>query len=270
MENKDSVNYQSRKFKLSLCGHSDGNGTFVFDIPPPSDIAFSDKYRSSLILLRSISITANAGPVTTLGAAPNGQPFGRGLNATWVAEAPAGPQLAASFRQPDSGILVLTDLPCKQHASAQVNDAIAAPVIAAASKNIGSGRYFKVIPNAVERYTGVIGRLDGAGMVPAGPGYQALNCDGTQEIRFGGAVAGAGGAVLEQCKPVWSYETTADILDEGLLGATPFGRKLQIRLLDPLTSDEIWLFTPKDNGVAAAAGDEQTCLTAEFEFLMMN
>ena len=269
MENKDSIKYQSRKFKLSLCGHSDGNGTFDFDIPPPSDIAFSDKYRSCLILLRSISITANAGPVTTLALAPNGQPFGRGLNATWVAEAPGAPQVAASFRQPDSGILVLTDLPCKQHASAQVNDAIAAPVIAAASKNIGNGRYFKVIPNAVERYTGVIGRLDGAGFA-AGPGYQAMNCDGTQEIRFGGAIAGAGGAVLEQRKPVWSYETDADILDEGLLGATPFGRKLQIRLIDPLTNDEIWLFTPKDNGVAAAAGDEQTCLTAEFEFLMMN
>ena len=268
MENKDSVKYQSRKFKLSLCGHTNGNGTFDFDIPPPSDIAFSDKYRSCLILLRSLSITANAGPVTNGPAGIADELFGRGLNATWVASSPPAGHAAANFRQPDSGILVLTDLPCKQHATAQVNAAIAAPVIAASSKNIGNGRYFKVIPNAVERYTGVIGRLDGAGFA-AGPGYQAMNCDGTQEIRFGGAIAGAGGAVLEQRKPVWSYETDADILDEGLLGATPFGRKLQIRLIDPLTNDEIWLFTPKDNGVAAAAGDEQTCLTAEFEFFMM-
>ena len=266
MENKDSVKYQSRKFKLSLCGHTNGNGTFDFDIPPPTDIAFSDKYRSCLILLRSLSITANAGPVTNGPAGIADELFGRGLNATWVASSPPAGHAAANFRQPDSGILVLTDLPCKQHATAQVNAAIAAPVIAASSKNIGNGRYFKVIPNAVERYSGVIGKLNGAGGLAV---FQGLNLDGAAEIRFGGAVAGAGGVVIEQRKPVWSYETDADILDEGLLGATPFGRKLQIRLMDPLTNDEIWLFTPKDPAVASVNGDEQTCISAEFEFLMM-
>ena len=108
--------------------------------------------------------------------------FGRGLNATWVASAPALGQPPAHFRQPDSGILVLTDLPCKQHATAQVNDAIAAPVIAASDKSIGNGRYFKVVPNAVERYSGVIGKLNGAGGLAL---FQSLNVDGAAEIRFG-------------------------------------------------------------------------------------
>ena len=64
MENKDSTEFQSRKFKISLSGVAvpDGGatmrrgGTFSWNIPPPSDFAFSDKYRSCLILLRSINI----------------------------------------------------------------------------------------------------------------------------------------------------------------------------------------------------------------------
>lgn len=273
MENKDSTAYQSRKFKLNLSGMVAGSGTFEFDVPPPSDIAFSDKYRSALIMLRSIDITMY--PSQCVLDAGTGQLYGRGMDALWVNDINA---LAdAQFVSPSAGIIVETDLPCKQNAMAQTNVAVAgAPVIAAdaAGKVLGNGRYCKTITDAVCK-NGNIGRVNNTGQGAGLPGawngtYQAINIEGTQELRVNcggaGVVAPHTGVSISR-KPVWSYETTGHILDEGLLGATPFGRKLQVRLRDAITGDPIWLYckgTPMN-----VAANQQTCITAEFEFLMM-
>ena len=272
MENKDSVNYQSRKFKLNLSGMVAASGTFVFDIPPPSDIAFSDKYRSCLIMLRSIDITMY--PSQALLDAGTGQIFGRGLDALWVNN--VNPIANNNFVNPSAGIIVETDLPCKQNSMAQTNvQVVGAPVIAANASGgaLGNGRYCKTICDASTN-VGNIGKVNntgaGAGLAAAGT-YQVINIDGTQEIRTNcggaGVVAPHTGVTISR-KPVWSYETSANILDEGLLGATPYGRKLQIRLRDAITGNQIWLYS-KGTPLNVAA-NQQTCINAEFEFLMMN
>tara|TARA_Y100001937_G_scaffold128649_3_gene206488 strand:+ start:147 stop:959 length:813 start_codon:yes stop_codon:yes gene_type:complete len=269
MENKDSVQYQSRKFKLNLSGVQEASGTFTFDVPPPSDIAFSDKYRSCLIMLRSIEITMY--PAQALLDAGTGQIFGRGLDALWVND--VNPVAATNFLNPSSGIIVETDLPCKQNAMAQTNVAIAGLAAAnAAGGALGNGRYCKTISDAVVK-NGNIGKVNntgaGAGLAPAGT-YQVINIDGTQEIRTNcggaGVIAPHTGVTISR-KPVWTYETTANILDEGLLGATPFGRPLTLTLRDAVTGDKIWLYS-KGTPLNVAA-NQRTSINAEFEFLMM-
>ena len=277
MENKDSVSYQSRKFKLSLSGVAvpDGaqqnGGTFTWNIPPPSDIAFSDKYRSCLIMLRKIDITMY--PCASEILAGTGQYVGRGIDAMWVNN--INPAAAGNFINPSAGIIVATDLPCKQNSMAQTNVAIAAPVIGADASGgrLGNGRYCKTICDANVKL-GNIGKSNNAGVaggMAATGTYQIINVDGTQEIRTNcggaGVVAPHTGVTISR-KPVWSWETSADILDEGLLGATPYGRRLNIQLRDAITGNPIWLYS-KGKALNVAA-NQQTCMNAEFEFLMMN
>jgi hypothetical protein len=254
--NKDSVDYQSRKFKVTLTGTSQpiaamtsGGGTFSFRIPPPSDIAFSDKYRSCLILLRSVSIMNVAGGRAVTGV---GQLTGEGINPIWITSGVAVPVGV----DPTAGIVIDTDLPCKQHSTAQLDEVAGTVGVA------GSGRYSKTIPNEVSGNS-IQARI-GAD--------QNLDMEGIQEFRIGGnpaphAVTYAG--VLIQRRPVWYWKTEADILDEGLLGATPFGRDLTITLKDARTNTECWLKSCAVGGGAANIQHQQTSIIAEFEFLMM-
>ena len=256
MENKDSSSYQSRKFKLSLTGTAQpvgaamlNGGTFKFRIPPPSDIAFSDKYRSCLILLRSISIMNVRGARVLTGV---GQITGEGLNPGWITDGAAPGPANYNPTDPTAGVVIETDLPCKQHATAQLDEQ------AQTTGTAGSGRYTKTIPNFVNKNSAF-------GQVAAD---QNLDIDGAQEIRIGGGAA-AHGSVLVQRRPVWYWRTDADILDEGLLGATPFGRDLTITLKDARTNTECWL---KSCGVAGGIANiqhQRTSIIAEFEFLMM-
>ena len=254
--NKDSVDFQSRKFKITLTGTAqptaaamthDG-GTFRFRIPPPSDIAFSDKYRSALILLRSVSIMNCRGARVATAA---GQITGEGLNPVWITSGVAPPVGV----DPTAGIVIETDLPCKQHSTAQLD------VPAATVGVAGSGRYSKTIPNAATF-------MSTFGVVAA---EQNLTVEGGQEFRIAGvnAVAAAHQGVLVQRRPVWYWKTEADILDEGLLGATPFGRDLTITLKDARTNTPMWLKSSGVTGGAANIQHQQTSIVAEFEFLMM-
>jgi len=258
MENKDSVSYQSRKFKLSLSGVAvpDGaqqnGGTFTWNIPPPSDIAFSDKYRSCLILLRSVNIMNISGARVATGV---GQMTGEGLNPVWISD--GGAPIVAE--DPSSGIMIETDLPCKQHTASQF---ATPPLVAAATTAVsGSGRYTKTIPNACNLMSNF-----GEAAVE-----QLLVIEGAQEFRIAGvnAVAAAHQGVLIQRRPIWSWKTDADILEEGLLGATPFGRNITITLKDAITNNQIWL---KSCGVAGGGANiqhQQTAISCELEFLMM-
>ena len=264
MDSKDSVKYQSRKFKLSLSGVTRpdpatmlGGGTFTWSIPPPSDIAFSDKYRSCLILLRSVNLMNIAGPFNNVVA--TGQITGGGMNPVWVSNGTAA-AANLTIEDPCAGIMIETNLPCKQHNGAQF---ATAPIVAAPTTGVsGSGRYCKTIPNAC-------GLQSNFG--ETGAAYQAMEIEGTPEIRFGGVNAIVAGqeAVVIQRRPIWSYETDADILEEGLLGATPFGRNLTITLKDAITNNQIWLKSGAVDGGAGLNDHQQTAISCEFEFLMM-
>ena len=255
--NKDSVDFQSRKFKITLTGTAqptaaamthDG-GTFRFRIPPPSDIAFSDKYRSALILLRSVSIMNCRGARVATAA---GQITGEGLNPVWITSGVAPPVGV----DPTAGIVIETDLPCKQHSTAQLD------VPAASVGTNGSGRYSKTIPNTVT-LNSIQGRI---------AADQNLDMEGIQELRIGGNPAphaALHASVIIQRRPVWYWKTEADILDEGLLGATPFGRDLTITLKDARTNTPMWLKSSGVTGGAANIQHQQTSIVAEFEFLMM-
>ena len=254
--NKDSVDFQSRKFKVTLTGTAQpvaamtsGGGTFRFRIPPPSDIAFSDKYRSALILLRSVSIMNVAGARAVTGV---GQLTGEGINPIWITSGVAPPV----GTDPTAGIVIDTDLPCKQHSTAQLDEP------AATVGTNGSGRYSKTIPNSVTMNS-IQGRI---------AADQNLDMEGIQELRIGGNPAphaATHASVLIQRRPVWYWKTEADILDEGLLGATPFGRDITITLKDARTNQECWLKSSGVTGGIANIQHQQTSIIAEFEFLMM-
>ena len=258
MENKDSVEFQSRKFKISLSGVAVpdaaqlNGGHFTWNIPPPSDLAFSDKYRSCLILLRSVDIMNIAGVRVHTAA---GQITGQGFNPVWISSGVVVPVV----QDPSAGIIVETDLPCKQHATAQF--ATAPLVVGGSTGQTGSGRYSKTIPNACNFLSNL----------GASAADQNLTLEGAQEFRIAGvnAIAAAHQGVLIQRRPIWSWRTDADILDEGLLGATPFGRDLTVTLKDAITNNEIWLKSAGIVGGAANIQHQQTAICCEFEFLMM-
>lgn len=57
--NKDTVDYHHRKFKLNLSGRS-VNGSYTFDMDPPNEKAFSDRYNQCLVKVSRVSINNSA------------------------------------------------------------------------------------------------------------------------------------------------------------------------------------------------------------------
>ena len=237
---REEIEYHNRKFKYSLAGVA-ANGVYDFDLQPPNEFAFSDRYNQCLIKINHAYLSNR------------GDQVNHGLNAVFVDGANNIEIMAA-------GCLLMTDIRSN-------NTGVISHNVGGANPPAGGGvGGFQQIRNGVHA---VLHNKEGSAGVAGGAVFSAQVINAASEVIVGTAAAGAGGAggnANVHRVSMWEYKDERPIEETGVLCANPFGKKTEIRFFSVDNNEEVLLTSGSNLGVAASNG---TSLTLELEILML-
>ena len=235
--NREEIGYHNRKFKYSLSGVAAG-GFFLFDLQPPNEFAFSDRYSQCLIKINHAYLSNRADTVN------------HGLDAVFI-NAAAGVELMSG------GCLVMTDIKT-------INQGIIGDLGFPAVANVGG---YQLVRNGIHA---VLHNSRGSTGVRGASAFSGQLINGASEVVVGTAAAAAG--VQGQNSNVhrvsmWEYKDDRPIEDAGALCANPFGKKMEVRLFSAnVPSVEVLLTSAANLGAAPSNGSS---LNLELEILML-
>jgi len=233
---REEIEYHKRKFKYSLAGFA-ANATFTFDLQPPNEFAFSDRYSQCLIKINHAYLSNR------------GDTVNQGLDAVFI---DAGGAVEAMT----GGCLLLTDI---RTTNANIMSENIGPV--APPAGVGG---FQLVRSGIHA---VLHNKRGSVGVPGQFAGQPVNA--ASEVIVGLAAAGAGAQGGNQNVHrvmMWEYEDTRPIEDAGVLCSNPFGKKMEIKLFSTDSGEQVALTSDANLGAAASNG---TSLNIEMEFLML-
>ena len=237
---REEIEYHNRKFKYSLAGVA-ANGVYDFDLQPPNEFAFSDRYNQCLIKINHAYLSNR------------GDQVNHGLNAVFVDGANNIEIMAA-------GCLLMTDIRSN-------NTGVISHNVGGANPPAGGGvGGFQQVRNGVHA---VLHNKEGSAGVAGGAVFSAQLINGASEVVVGTAAAGAGAQGLNanvHRVSMWEYKDERPIEETGVLCANPFGKKTEIRLYSVDNNEEVLLTSGSNLGAAASNG---TSLTLELEILML-
>ena len=233
---REEIEYHNRKFKYSLAGFA-ANGSFVFDLQPPNEFAFSDKYSQALIKI-------NHAYLSNRGDAVN-----HGLDAVFL-------DAAGAIEVMTGGCLLMTDIRTNNANVLSENIGPVAPPIGVGGFQLVKSGIHAVLHNK-HGSVGVQGNFAGQPV------------DAASEVIVGKAAAGAGlqgsNQILHRVA-MWEYKDDRPIEDAGVICPNPFGKKMEIKLFSTDSGAQVLLTSSANLGVAASNG---TSLNIELEILML-
>tara|TARA_B110000285_G_scaffold226490_1_gene286326 strand:- start:538 stop:1263 length:726 start_codon:yes stop_codon:yes gene_type:complete len=233
--NREEIEYHNRKFKYSLSGVA-AAGVFNFDLQPPNEFAFSDRYSQALIKINHAYLSNRADTVN------------HGLDAVFI-DAAAGVQLMSG------GCLVMTDIKT-------INQGIIGDLGPAAG---ASG--YQLVRNGIHA---VLHNSRGSTGVRGAAAFSGQLINGASEVVVGTAAAGAGAQGLNanvHRVSMWDYKDDRSIEEAGVLCPNPFGKKMEVRMFSANNpSVEVLLTSAANLGVAISNGSS---LNLELEILML-
>jgi len=235
---REEIEYHNRKFKYSLAG-SAPSGVFVFDLQPPNEFAFSDRYNQCLIKINHAYLSNRADTTN------------HGLDAVF---ADAGDNIQIM----SSGCLLMTDIRTN-------NSAVIAHNVAGGGGGGGVGG-FQQVRNGIHA---VLHNKEGSAGVAGAAVFSGQRVNGGSEVVVGTAAAGAGAhgtnANIHRVS-MWEYIDQRPIEEAGVLCANPFGKQTQIRLFSVNNNVEVLMASGSNLGTAASNGSS---LNLELEILML-
>ena len=235
---REEIEYHNRKFKYSLAGVATA-GVFNFDLQPPNEFAFSDRYSQCLIKINHAYLSNR------------GDTVNHGLDAVFV-------DGANNIEIMSAGCLLMTDIRSN-------NTGVISHNVGGAGGGGGVGG-FQQIRNGIHA---VLHNKEGSAGVAGGAVFSAQLVNGASEVVVGTAAAGAGAQGLNanvHRVSMWEYKDERPIEETGVLCANPFGKKTEIRFFSVDNNEEVLLTSGSNLGVAASNG---TSLTLELEILML-
>ena len=233
---RENIEYHNRKFKYSLAGNA-ANGFFVFDLQPPNEFAFSDRYSQALIKINHAYLSNR------------GDGVNHGLDAVFA-------DYGGAVEVMSGGCLLMTDIRTNNSNVLSENIGPAAPPVGVGGFQLVKSGIHAVLHN-MRGSVGIQGVFAGQPV------------DAASEVIVGKAAAGAGVQGSNQNLHrvmMWEYKDDRPIEDAGVICPNPFGRKMEIKLFSTDSGEQVFLTSSANFGVAASNG---TSLNLEMEILML-
>lgn len=234
--NREEIQYHQRKFKYSLSG-DDPAANFIFDLQPPNEFAFSDRYSQCLIKI-------NHAYLSNRGDAVN-----HGLDAVFM-------DVAGAVELMTCGCLMMTDIRTNNCQSLSTNVGVIVPPVGVGGFQTALSGIHAVLHNT-------------AGSVGVAGDFKGAAVEAATSVTRGFAAAGAAGIGAQQNNytvNLWEYRDDRPIEDAGVLCSNPFGRKMNIELFSVDSGNRVLMTSLSNLGVAASNGSS---LNIELEILML-
>lgn len=234
--NREEIQYHQRKFKYSLSGE-DIAANFVFDLQPPNEFAFSDRYSQCLIKINHAYLSNR------------GDTVNHGLDAVFM-------DGAGLVELMTCGCLMMTDIRTNNFQSLSTNIGVVAPPVGVGGFQTTLSGIHAVLHNS-------------GGSVSSAGNFKGAAIEGATSVTRGFAAAGAAGIGAQQNTHnvnMWEYRDDRSIEVAGTLCPNPFGKKMNIELFSIDSGNRVLMTSLSNLGVAASNGSS---LNVELEILML-